>query len=160
MIGQSKSSLWTPLSCDKMVGCWHINSILVFIILNIKIALINCSWSKAPSKAAKNNGVMALIRAQLGVPWPERGQREVRTSSPGSQVEMGKFGSRHVFPMLRVLHTPRSQLYMYIYICVSSWCYTYMIIISTRLDLPYRWSVMWKEPSLKFMFMSCFPQMH
>ena len=30
----------------------------VFILLKIKVALINCSWSKAPSKAAENNGLM------------------------------------------------------------------------------------------------------
>ena len=30
----------------------------VFIIFKINVALIDCSWSKAPSKAAQNNGLM------------------------------------------------------------------------------------------------------
>ena len=33
----------------------------VLVILKIKVALINCSWSKAPSKAAKNNGLIVVI---------------------------------------------------------------------------------------------------
>ena len=37
-----------------------------FIVLKIKVALINCSWSKAPSKAAQKNGLIVLITAQLG----------------------------------------------------------------------------------------------
>ena len=32
-----------------------------FIILKIKVALINCSWSKVPSKAVENNGADGLI---------------------------------------------------------------------------------------------------
>ena len=65
-----------------------------------KVALISCSWSKAPSKATQNNGLMALIRAQLGVAWHEWGQRKVRTSSQGSQIQMGNVGWWHVLPML------------------------------------------------------------
>ena len=54
----------------------------VFIILKIKVALINCSWSKAPSKAAKNNVLIVLITAQLGVVQPDWGQKEVRKNYP------------------------------------------------------------------------------
>ena len=39
----------------------------MFIVLKIKMALINCSWSKAPSKADYNNGPMVLVTDQLGV---------------------------------------------------------------------------------------------
>ena len=118
---------WTPLSCD-MAGCWQINSILASIgrknsiwisnqypflymkninmnivylfhqiitILKNKVVLISCSWPKA----AANNGLMALIRAHLGVARLEWGQSEVRTSSPGSQAQMGKFGWCHVLPV-------------------------------------------------------------
>ena len=38
-----------------------------FIVLKIKMALINCSWSMAPSKADYNNGPMVLVTDQLGV---------------------------------------------------------------------------------------------
>ena len=56
----------------------------VFIALKIQVTLINCSWSKAPPKAAKNNGLMVLIRTQVGVTRPEWGQIEVRKITPGS----------------------------------------------------------------------------
>ena len=42
----------------------------VFVISKIKVSLIDCSWSKAPSKAAQNNGLMALITAQSD--WGEK----------------------------------------------------------------------------------------
>ena len=38
----------------------------VFTVLKIKVVLINCSWSKAPSKAVCNNGLIILITALLG----------------------------------------------------------------------------------------------
>ena len=48
----------------------------VFIILKIKVALINCSLSMASSeaKAEQNNGLMVLITAQLGVARADWGQ--------------------------------------------------------------------------------------
>ena len=39
----------------------------VFIILEINVALINHSWSKA----AENNGLIALIRSLLALSWQE-----------------------------------------------------------------------------------------
>ena len=56
----------------------------VLIIPKIKVVLYNyiynCSCTKVPSKADQNNGLMALIRAQLGIARTEWGQREFRTS--------------------------------------------------------------------------------
>ena len=37
------------------------------------VALISCSLSKATSKAAENNGIIAVISPLLAVPWPEWG---------------------------------------------------------------------------------------
>ena len=59
---------------------------------------INCSWSKAPSKAAKNNGLIVLITAQLGVVQPDWGQREVRKITPGSYPRLWKLGWWHSPP--------------------------------------------------------------
>ena len=73
----------------------------VFIILKIKVALIDCSWSKAPSKAAYN-GLMALITAQLGVAQPNWGRREVTPITLGSQPQLEKLDFRHVLPMSRL----------------------------------------------------------
>ena len=43
-----------------------------FILLKIKVALIDCSWSKVlRTKAASNNRPMASITAQLGVARPD-----------------------------------------------------------------------------------------
>ena len=50
----------------------------LFIILKIKVAIIGCSWSKAPSRAAENNGPMVLIRTKLGAAWPEWGQKKLK----------------------------------------------------------------------------------
>ena len=61
----------------------------VFFVLKIKLALINCSWSKAPSKTALNNGLIVLITAQLGVARPDWGQREVRKITPGRYLSWG-----------------------------------------------------------------------
>ena len=46
---------------------------MFLIILEIKVALIsyNLSLSKVASKAAENNGLIALISPLLAVPWPE-----------------------------------------------------------------------------------------
>ena len=41
----------------------------VFIILEIIVALISCSLSKA----AENNGLIAVMSPLLAVPWPEWG---------------------------------------------------------------------------------------
>ena len=48
----------------------------VFIVLKMKVVLINCSRSKTPSKAAQNNGLIALITAQLGVARPDWGPQK------------------------------------------------------------------------------------
>ena len=64
------------------------------------MALINCNWSKAPSKAASDNGLMVLITAQQGVARPDWGRREVRTITPGPHPHLGKLGWRHVLPMI------------------------------------------------------------
>ena len=76
------------------------------------MALINCNWSKAPSKAAQNNGLMVLITAQLGVARPDWGQREVRNITPGTYPHLGKLGWWHVLPMdlqWETLETRRRQ---------------------------------------------------
>ena len=41
----------------------------VFIILEITVALISCSLSKA----SENNGLIAVINPFLAMPWPEWG---------------------------------------------------------------------------------------
>ena len=58
------------------------------LIKNINMSIC-CNWLKVSSKAAENNGLITLIRAQIGVVQPKWRQR---TSSPGSQAQMGKFG--------------------------------------------------------------------
>ena len=74
------------------------------------MALINCNWSKSPSKAALNNGLMVLITAQLGVARPDWGQRKVRNITPGSHFHLGKLGWRHILPMwLDSQNSPFSQ---------------------------------------------------
>ena len=77
----------------------------VFIILKMYVALINCNWSKAPSKAAWNNGLMVLITAQLGVARPDWGPKEVRNITPGTHPHLGKLGWRHVLHMMHFYTT-------------------------------------------------------
>ena len=52
----------------------------VFIILEIKVALISHNWSKA----AENNGMITLIWPLLAVPLPEWVIWEVWITSPDS----------------------------------------------------------------------------
>ena len=48
----------------------------VFIILEVRVALISYSLSKATSKTAENNVLIALISPLLPVPLPECGMNK------------------------------------------------------------------------------------
>ena len=77
--------VWTLLSCGRILNQYgsllikYINmSIIylfykVFIISEIKVALMNYSLSKAASKAAKHNGIIALISLHSASCWQYHG---------------------------------------------------------------------------------------
>ena len=103
-------------------------SIYIYIILEIKVALIWYSLSQTTSKAAENNGPIGLIGPHSAPCWQYRSQSGawanqmmVTTAKSGGSCADG------VFPLMaelalvdynRMLRTNRGFIYIYIYIYI------------------------------------------
>ena len=92
-----------------------------FIVLKIKVVLINCRWSKAPSKAAQNNGQMVLITAQLGVARPDLGSKRSYFNYPRKLSTAGETWLLICFPYEYAMASDKMKLYMCIDVIKQTW---------------------------------------